>query len=353
MIKFEFFETEASYQCHFSEIGTFVVSIAHYMRAYFNHQALVYGADFKLPADVGYLNVRCIVMSFVHFICDRQCSPTSLSLSSQQCVKLQDTTDSYEPLYAKIGCMERETFTSTKLALHLYTDQTCSKPYDDGYSSRRHSAKGYEVRGDLISSQVSFRPPFYSCQACRPDEIAETFNKLAGTWYDDDYISQHGAKRDKEDQGEEGDAENDGDDNASQSKYYDDYYTDDVYLSANDDVQYGNRQLEEATVLEHDSVRVQQRYRQLMPVRDEFEVSCATCFGLDQFNNVANSDFVRRHLKENSGPQWNHRKGLFMKMHMILAIGTCVKECIGMGFGVTKIVEAWMPSGRINGPQLI
>ncbi len=60
MIKFEFFETETSYQCHFSEIGTFVVSIAHYMRAYFNYQALVDGADFQLPADVGYLNV-CIV----------------------------------------------------------------------------------------------------------------------------------------------------------------------------------------------------------------------------------------------------------------------------------------------------
>lgn len=58
MIKFEFFETETSYQCHFSEIGTFVVSIAHYMRAYFNYQALSYGADFKLPSDVGYLNVR-------------------------------------------------------------------------------------------------------------------------------------------------------------------------------------------------------------------------------------------------------------------------------------------------------
>lgn len=58
MIKFEFFQSEESYQCHFAEIGTFVVSIAHYMRAYFNYQAVVRGQDFSLPEDVGYLNVR-------------------------------------------------------------------------------------------------------------------------------------------------------------------------------------------------------------------------------------------------------------------------------------------------------
>lgn len=57
MIKFEFFETENSHQCHFSSIGTFVVSIAHYMRAYFNYQALANGQDFELPSDAGYLNV--------------------------------------------------------------------------------------------------------------------------------------------------------------------------------------------------------------------------------------------------------------------------------------------------------
>jgi len=57
MIKFAFFETDASYQCHFAEIGMFVVSIAHYMRAYFNYQALLRGEDFELPGDVGYLNV--------------------------------------------------------------------------------------------------------------------------------------------------------------------------------------------------------------------------------------------------------------------------------------------------------
>lgn len=58
MIKFQLFDTAQSYQCHFAEIATFVVSIAHYMRAYFNHQALVLGKDFQLPDDAAFLNVR-------------------------------------------------------------------------------------------------------------------------------------------------------------------------------------------------------------------------------------------------------------------------------------------------------
>jgi len=58
MIKFQMFDTANSYQCHFAEISTFVVSIAHYMRAYFNYQALTYGRDFELPYDAGYVNVR-------------------------------------------------------------------------------------------------------------------------------------------------------------------------------------------------------------------------------------------------------------------------------------------------------
>ena len=60
MIKFELFDMENSYQCHFAQVGTFVVSIAHYMRAYFNYEALVNGQDFTLPGDAGYLNVRCL-----------------------------------------------------------------------------------------------------------------------------------------------------------------------------------------------------------------------------------------------------------------------------------------------------
>jgi hypothetical protein len=58
MIKFTLFDTANSYQCHFAEISTFVVSIAHYMRAYFNYQALIQGRDFQLPSDASLLNVR-------------------------------------------------------------------------------------------------------------------------------------------------------------------------------------------------------------------------------------------------------------------------------------------------------
>ena len=65
MIKFAFFETDTSYQCHFSEIGGFVVSIAHYMRAYFNYQALLHGENFELPGDVGYLNVSGIYSAYM------------------------------------------------------------------------------------------------------------------------------------------------------------------------------------------------------------------------------------------------------------------------------------------------
>jgi hypothetical protein len=63
MIKFQLFDSENSYQCHFSEIATFVVSIAHYMRAYFNYQALQHGKEFELPGDAGYLNVRRALFS--------------------------------------------------------------------------------------------------------------------------------------------------------------------------------------------------------------------------------------------------------------------------------------------------
>jgi hypothetical protein len=60
MIKFQLYDMERSYQCHFAEISTFVVSIAHFMRAYFNYQALTLGQDFRLPADAAYLNVSMV-----------------------------------------------------------------------------------------------------------------------------------------------------------------------------------------------------------------------------------------------------------------------------------------------------
>jgi len=161
----------------------------------------------------------------------------------------------------------------------MYTDQTCSTPYDDGFSGRRHSTKGYEVRGNLISSHVSFRPPFYTCEACRPDEISETFNKLAGNWYDDDYIAEHGSKRENQDDENQNDGNDDGNDdgNAQNAQtYYDDYFADDGYLAANDDVNNGNRRLLDSVV------RRELPVQKLRPVEHELKVS------LDMFGrNIA------------------------------------------------------------------
>jgi hypothetical protein len=154
MIKFELFESSNNLQCHTNNLGTFVVSISHYMRAYFNYQALIRGQDFKLPSDAGYLN----------------------------CVLLQQTAYSDTKLYAKIGCLERDTYTSTKLSVHVYTDKQCSTPYDDGQSS----SGGYNINGYHFSSKVSFRPPFYSCHTCKPSEIASSFSRKKTYWYDDD-----------------------------------------------------------------------------------------------------------------------------------------------------------------------
>ena len=116
-------------------------------------------------------------------------------------------------LFGKIGCMERETFTSTKLQLHLYTDAQCSMPFEDGETAKKHARKGYDLGDSTISTQVSFRVPFYSCTSCAPNEVSGTFNKRNGNWYDDDYISIYGVK-----QGDYGNQ------------------ADDAYMSSNDDV---------------------------------------------------------------------------------------------------------------------
>jgi hypothetical protein len=206
MIKFQLYDSNQSYQCHFAEISTFVVSVAHYMRAYFNYQALVDGQSFALPSDAAYLN----------------------------CVQLE-SGNSASVLYGKIGCMERETYTSTKLQLHVYTDAQCSQPYDDGQSSRKHAAKGFIVGNNIISSKISFRPPFYSCLTCSPDQVSESFNKQTENWYDDDYIADNSQKRDQEG------------DNGSSTAYEDKYYSnkDDVSGdgAAVDDDYYGGRLL--------------------------------------------------------------------------------------------------------------
>jgi len=131
--------------------------------------------------------------------------------------------------------MERNTFTSTKLQLHVYTDNQCSQTYDDGQTARQHATRGYKIDDATLITKVSFRPPFYSCLTCSPEEISATFNKMSGTWYDDDYISENGYKQ--------GQGENEKDDNedaAQADDYYHDDYFDDKYMAANDDINYNN-----------------------------------------------------------------------------------------------------------------
>merc|ERR1712194_501662 len=212
-------------------MGTFVVSVAHYMRAYFNYQALIQGRNLVLPNDVGYLN----------------------------CVSLQATAYANVKLYAKIGCMTRETFTSTKLQLHLYKDKQCTYRYQDGNTDHYHSSKGYDVNGYLLSTKVNFRPPFYSCQGCKPEEISNSFNKK-NYWYDDDYINSQKNQKQNDDGGD-ADGEDDGNgDVANGDDYYnynynddaaaggDDYVADDYYAYNNDayvaDDAYNRRALE-------------------------------------------------------------------------------------------------------------
>jgi hypothetical protein len=80
MIKFDFFDNGSSngHQCRFNHIGSFVVSIAHYMRAYFNDRALALGEDFALPGDAGYLNVS--KLSHISSL------PSSYASSSEFCL---------------------------------------------------------------------------------------------------------------------------------------------------------------------------------------------------------------------------------------------------------------------------
>jgi hypothetical protein len=87
--------------------------------------------------------------------------------------------------------MERETFTSTKLQLHLYTDQQCSQQFQDGQTARQHANRGYDLGGYGVPSKVTFKPEFYSCLTCTPEEISGTFNKMNDNWYDDDRINYY------------------------------------------------------------------------------------------------------------------------------------------------------------------
>lgn len=225
MIKFQFFEKSNSLNCHFKNLGTFVVSISHYMRAYFNYKALEEGNNFELPGDVGFLN----------------------------CVMLKETADAEVPLYAKIGCQHRDTYTSTKLQLSVYKDAQCSQPYgeDGDEGDELVSNDGYNLNGYFLSNKVSFRPPFYSCQSCLPDEISGSFTKRYTAWYDDDYISKTGQKQNYDDANGNYAANDD----AGGGSYYqmnddtDNYANDDAnddnvnyYVNNNDDVQYNYKE---------------------------------------------------------------------------------------------------------------
>ena len=209
MIKFQLFDTVKSYQCRTTEISTFVVSIAHYMRAYFNVQALSRGQDFELPADASYLN----------------------------CEKVKFGEGLY--LYGKIGCMERATFTSTKLQLQLYTDPQCSQMYDDGRSAREHAMKGYLVVGEEqqeeISTSVSFQVPFYECSACTLENgVSDTFSKLDKNWYDDLYVNTYGYSQYQDDDQADDDDNNNNNDNNNNDRDWNQW--DDQYM--NDDWNY-------------------------------------------------------------------------------------------------------------------
>jgi hypothetical protein len=192
-------------------------------------------------------------------------SLSSCCIRNSQCVQIVSSSTGNMPLYAKIGCMNRETYTSTKLQLHVYKDAQCSQRYDDGRTAREHATRGYLIGYNTLSTKVSFRPPFYSCMTCAPEEVSANFNKKSVNWYDDDYINNSGKK-----QNNNNNAQNKNDDNGGNK---DDLY-DDQYRSANDDVSYGGG-------------------RQLMVAEstwaDQLEVSCT---GLCCFRDVSYTVFV-------------------------------------------------------------
>jgi len=98
----------------------------------------------------------------------------------------------------------------------------------------------------ISSAKVSFRPPFYSCQGCNPEEVSASFSKQYSAWYDDDYISNQGQKKQYDDDANADVEEEQNDDAAgyddAAAAYYDDAsgnaaaQTDDgSYYQQNDD----------------------------------------------------------------------------------------------------------------------
>ena len=290
MIKFEIYETANSYQCHFAQVGTFVVSIAHYMRAYFNYRALVDGNDFSLPYDVGYLN--CIPLKLdaywqygERFGYGDDAANANNDDAAENDDNDEDNDDQQQQqqqnvLYAKVGCMKHGfgTFSSAKFQLHVYTDNMCTVEFDDGQLSQKHSGsygkydidfnKYYTLDDDnnnnnggnnngaedenilQFSTQVSFRPTFYQCSNCKPDSISETFNKFSSAWYDDAYISQYNYKQQQYDEAVEEEEEAEGDDCAD-CQYY--AYNDDVDgYNTNDDASAAAAAVDDAYVATDD-----------------------------------------------------------------------------------------------------
>ncbi len=68
---------------------------------------------------------------------------------------LKETQNDDLPLYAKIGCQHRGTYTSTKLQLNVYTDKQCSQPYDEQYGEVKND--GYDLNGYFLSNKVRER----------------------------------------------------------------------------------------------------------------------------------------------------------------------------------------------------
>ena len=319
MIKFQLFDSEKSYQCHFAEISTFVVSISHYMRAYFNYQALSQGVDFQLPADAAYLS----------------------------CQPLQGV-DGVSGMYAKIGCMERETFTSTKLQLILYTDQQCSVPYNDGQTARKHASRGYEINGMLVSSKVSFTPSFYSCLSCSPDKIDYSFNKLNSNWYDDDYISEHGNKNNA----------NGGNDNNQNVQYAVDdlYYTksdDGNQKSGNDDGywKYSSYNADNNGNRRQLTLSSSELNRGIIQVRVEIAAFVDATLAA---SSVLLFSCVSRHIKMHFGRNTRRYKDDSTTTTTMTSVnGICASESTSMECGVTKNVVPWTCSEQIRGRRQI
>lgn len=66
---------------------------------------------------------------------------------------LKETANDDIPLYAKIGCQHRGTYTSTKLQLIVYADKQCSQPYG-GTEGTSDNKNGYDLNGYFLSNKV-------------------------------------------------------------------------------------------------------------------------------------------------------------------------------------------------------